>query len=152
MELSAADRRLLRALQEDARMTNQALAEAAGLSTSACWRRVRTLEEAGVIRAYRAHLDAEAAGLTFHAVVQVSLERHEGRHVKDFITAVASRPEVLECFATTGEADYHLRVVCADKEAYNSFLERFLFTQPGVAQVRTNLVLKEIKQTAAVPV
>ncbi len=152
MELSLADRRLLQALQEDARITNQALAERAGLSTSACWRRVRVLEESGVIKAHRTQLDAEAAGLSFQAVVQVTLERHERRQVKDFIAAVAARPEVLECFATTGEADYHLRVVCTDKEAYNRFLESFLFTQPGVAQVRTNLILKEIKQTTVLPV
>ncbi len=66
------------------------------------------MEEAGIIRGYQALLDAEAAGLGFSAVVQVSLERHERRHVKDFIATVASRPEVLECYATTGEADYHL--------------------------------------------
>jgi len=152
MNLTASDRRLLRALQAEARSTNQALAETAGLSTSACWRRVRALEEAGVIKGYEALLDAEAAGLGFSAVVQVTLERHEQRQVKDFIAAVALRPEVLECYATTGEADYHLKIVCADKEAYNRFQESFLFTQPGVSQVRTNLILKEIKQTTRLPI
>ncbi len=152
MELTPSDRRLLRLLQADARATNQALAEAAGLSTSACWRRIRALEEAGIVKGYEALLDAEAAGLGFAAVVQVSLERHERRHVKDFVAAVAERAEVLECFETTGEADYHLKVVCADKEAYYRFLDSFLFTHPGVVRVRTNLILREIKQTTRLPV
>lgn len=149
--LNEQDRRLLRALQEDARISNQALAERAGMSASACWRRVRALEEAGVIRRYSTLVDAPAAGLGFHAIAHVMLTRHDHRHVDTFIAEVRRRPEVLDCFATTGEADYHLRVVCENLDAYNRFLEGFLFRLPGIANVRTNLVLKDIKQETAVP-
>lgn len=149
--LSGQDRQLLRILQADARISNHELAERAGMSPSACWRRVRALEEAGIIRARPALLDAARAGLGFHAIVHVTLTRHDHGHVATFIEAVNRRPEVLDCFATTGEADYHLRVVCADLPAYNQLLEGFLFRLPGIATVRTNLVLKEIKQQTALP-
>jgi DNA-binding Lrp family transcriptional regulator len=150
--LEEADRRILRALQADGRISNQELAERVGMSASACWRRVRALEEAGIIRGYAALVDPARAGLGFHAVVHVTLTRHDHRHVDTFIVEVGRRPEVLDCFATTGEADYHLRVLCRDLDAYNQFLEGFLFRLPGIANVRTNLVLKGIKHGGAVPV
>ena len=152
MELTDADRRVLRLLQKDARISNQELAERAGMSASACWRRVKALEDAGVIAAYPALLDAEQAGLQFAAIVHVRLVRHETTHVSNFIARVSERPEVLECFATTGEAAYHLRVVCRDKDAYNSFLDEFLFRLPGIDHVRTNLVLKVVKLRSELPV
>lgn len=140
----------MRILQGNGRISNQELAEAAGMSASACWRRVRALEEAGVIRRYAALVDAQKAGMDFHAIVHVSLTRHDHGHVDTFIDEVTGRPEVLDCFATTGEADYHLRVVCDDLAAYNAFLEGFLFRLPGIANVRTNLVLKDIKQETGI--
>ncbi|MDN2581166.1 Lrp/AsnC family transcriptional regulator [Aquibium sp. ELW1220] len=149
-EIGDADRRILNALQADSRLSNQQLAEIAGMSASACWRRVKALEDAGIIRRYCAIVDPARIGRTFHAIVHVTLTRHDGRNVETFIAEVRRRPEVLDCHATTGEADYHLRVVCADLAAYNEFLERFLFRLPGVATVRTNLVLKEIKQETAI--
>lgn len=150
-ELTEQDRRLLRILQDNARISNQDLAEQAGMSPSACWRRVRALEEAGVIRRYAAILDAARAGQKFHAIAHVSLTRHDHSHVDTFIAEVRRRPEVLDCFATTGEADYHLRVACENLDAYNRFLEGFLFRLPGIANVRTNLILKDIKQETALP-
>lgn len=152
LDLSEADKRLIRALQRDARLSNQALAEIAGLSTSSCWRRVKALEEAGLITGYVMEVDAEKAGLGFGAIVHVMLARHERADVDQFVKAVSRREEVLELFATTGEADYHLRVICPDKAAYNEFLEEFLFRLPGVAQVRTNLILKQIKVTSVLPI
>ncbi|MFZ2100799.1 MAG: Lrp/AsnC family transcriptional regulator [Oricola sp.] len=149
--LSDTDRRLLSLLQQDCRISNQQLADAVGMSASACWRRVRALEEEGVISGYVALLDAERAGQRFSAVVQITLERHERAHVDQFIEAITRRPEVLQTFATTGEADYHILVLCEDKDAYNLFLEEFLFRLPGVAHVRTNLILKSIKSTPRVP-
>jgi Lrp/AsnC family transcriptional regulator, leucine-responsive regulatory protein len=145
MELEAHDRRILHILQEDTRISNQELAEKAAMSASACWRRVKALEEAGIIDRYSAIVDASKAGLGFHAVVFVHLVRHEAEYVDGFITEIQRRPEVLDCFATTGEADYHLRVRCRDLDAYNAFLDGVLFLLPGVANVRTSLVLKEIK-------
>lgn len=152
MDLTDADRRILRILQNDSRISNLELAERAGLSPSACWRRVKALEDGGVIAAYPALVDAERAGLHFAAIVHVTLARHETAPVSTFIARVSERSEVLECFATTGEADYHLRVVCRDKEAYNRFLDEFLFRLPGIAHVRTNLVLKVIKLSSAIPI
>ena len=151
MELTEQDRRILALLQADSRIANQELADRVGMSASACWRRVRLLEEEGVIAAYPAVLDATKAGLSFSAIVHVTLMRHEAHPVSAFISRIVERPEVLDCFATTGEADYHLRVVCRDKDAYNAFLEDFLFRLPGIAHVRTNLVLKDIKLSAKLP-
>ena len=151
MELSQKDKQLIRALQRDARLSNQDLAEKLGLSTSACWRRVKALEEIGLITGYVAEVNAEKAGLGFGAIVHVTLARHERAHVDQFMEAASRRVEVLELFATTGEADYHMRVLCEDKNAYNRFLDDFLFRLPGVSQVRTNLILKEIKLTSALP-
>lgn len=152
MDLDETDRRILRQLQRDGRISNQALAEATAMSTSACWRRVRSLEEVGIIRGYAALVDAKGCGLTFHAIVHVQLSRHDERLVEQFVAAVSGRPEVLDCFATTGEADYHLRVICRDIDAYNNFLEHFLFRLAGVQSARTNLVLREVKQEIALPV
>ncbi len=152
MTLKDTDRRILRRLQRDGRMSNQDLADATAMSTSACWRRVRALEETGAIRGYVALADPAACGLTFHAIVHVQLARHDEGLVERFVREIREREEVLDCFATTGEADYHLRVLCADLAAYNAFLETFLFRLPGVESARTNLVLREVKQEIALPV
>lgn len=145
------DQRILAELQKDGRATNQQLAEAVGMSTSACWRRVRALEEAGVIRGYSALLDREQAGFATSAILHVSLERHDAKFVDEFVAQVSRRTEVLECFATTGDADYHLHVVVRDMKAYNDFLDTFMFRLPGIRYVRTNMILKEIKTAVALP-
>lgn len=150
--LNETDRKLIGLLQTDARISNQDLADQAAMSASACWRRVRALEEEGIIAGYAALVAPEKAGLGFSAILHISLMRHESQHVEQFINAVMRRSEIVECFATTGETDYHLRVICRDKEAYNAFLEDFLFKLPGLAHVRTNLVLKDIKLTVKMPV
>jgi Lrp/AsnC family transcriptional regulator, leucine-responsive regulatory protein len=145
------DQRILAELQKDGRATNQQLAEAVGMSTSACWRRVRALEEQGVIRGYSALLNREQAGFATSAILHVSLERHDAKFVDEFVAQVSRRSEVLECFATTGDADYHLRVVVRDIKAYNDFLDTFMFRLPGIRHVRTNMILKEIKTGVALP-
>jgi Lrp/AsnC family leucine-responsive transcriptional regulator len=145
------DQRILAELQKDGRATNQQLAEAVGMSTSACWRRVRALEEQGVIRGYSALLDREQAGFATSAILHVSLERHDAKFVDEFVAQVSRRSEVLECFATTGDADYHLRVVVRDMKSYNDFLDTFMFRLPGIRYVRTNMILKEIKTGVALP-
>lgn len=151
-ELEAGDRRILAALQQDGRLSNQALAEAVGMSTSACWRRVRALEAQGVITGYAAVLDVDRSGFQFAALMMVTLSRHDASQVARFIAAVRDRPEVIDCYAVTGEADYHLRVVCRDKASYNRFLEDFVFRLPGLAHVRTQLILSEIKSRGPLPV
>ena len=96
-------------------------------------------------------VDTRKAGFDFSSIVAVSLARHEQKNVERFIKEVLRHPEVLECYATSGESDFHLRVVAEDIDAYNAFLDDFIFRLPGVSQVRSNIVLKEIKADTALP-
>lgn len=152
MKLDSRDRKILTLLQTDCRISNSDLAEQVGMSHSACWRKVRALEEAGAIEGYRAIVSAPVIGLLFQALVQVHLTRHNPEHLGQFIAAVESRPEVQECYATTGQSDYILRVLCRDIAAYNTFLEDFLFRMPAVESAQTNVVLREIKRSRDIPV
>ena len=145
------DRAILSELQRDSRITMQQLADKVGMSSSACWRRVRSLEASGVIDRYAAILDTRKAGFNLSSMTLVTLARHEQKHVENFVKEVLRHPEVLECFSTSGEADFHLRVVVEDMDAYNAFLDDFIFRLPGVSQVRSDIVLKEIKVDTAVP-
>jgi Lrp/AsnC family leucine-responsive transcriptional regulator len=149
--LSDKDRRILHELQQDSRITTQELADRVGMSSSACWRRVRSLEESGVIDRYTVIVNPRRAGFAISSMTLVSLVRHEQKHVENFVREVRRHPEVLECFATSGEDDYHLRVVAEDIDAYNRFLDDFILKLPGVSQVRSNIVLKEIKADTALP-
>ena len=149
--LSAKDRSILTELQRDSRITMQQLADSVGMSSSACWRRVRALEEAGIIDRYTIVVTSRKAGFALSFMTLVSLVRHEQTHVDNFVREVRRHPEVLECFATSGEADYHLRVVAEDIDAYNRFLDDFILKLPGVSQVRSNIILKEIKADTALP-
>lgn len=146
IDLDSRDRKLLALLEQDCRLSNAELAERVGMSTSACWRRVRAFEEAGLIERYAAILRPEALGDSFHAIVHVQLTRHDPAHLAEFIRAINTRDEVRECYATTGQADYHLRVRCRDIDAYNRFLEQFLFTMPAVSSAQTNVVLRDLKR------
>lgn len=150
--MNKSDRIILTEIQKDCRISNQDLADRAQLSASACWRRVRALEDQGVIKGYAARIDRQKLGLEFAAMTHVTLTRHDARHVEVFVAAIQARPEVLECFATTGAADYHLRVVCRDVAAYNDFLEHFLFHLPGISNVQTNLILRDIKAGAPIAI
>lgn len=149
--LEAKDRRILAELQVDSRLSTQELADRVGMSTSACWRRVKALETKGIISRYAVVVDAKKAGFQLSSIVHLSLARHEQENVENFIREVSRHPEILECFATSGEADFHLRVVVEDMDAYNHFLDNFVFSLPGVSQVRSNIVLKEIKSDSALP-
>ena len=151
MTLNDADRAILREIQHDGRMTNQALAEATAMSASACWRRVQALEESGIITGYTARVDPRQAGLEFNALVQIVLSRAVPDAVMAFSAAVATRPEVLQCLSTTGTADLVLRVVAADIEAYNRFLREFLHARPEVASVNTSVVLDVLKDSYELP-
>lgn len=151
MEIDTRDRRLLALLQTDSRVSNADLAAAAGMSASACWRRVRAFEEAGIITRFGAYVDPALVGLGFQAIVHVQLTRHDPDRLAEFIHAINGRSEVIDCYATTGQADYHLRVLCRDITAYNAFLEEFLFRLPAVQSAQTNVVLREIKRGTGVP-
>ncbi|MGB8621587.1 MAG: Lrp/AsnC family transcriptional regulator [Paracoccaceae bacterium] len=150
MNLDSRDAKLLELLQRDCRISNADLAEEVGMSASACWRRVRAFEEAGIIDRYGASLNPVSIGLEFQAIVHVQLTRHDVTKLQEFIRAIEQRKDVLECYATTGQADYHMRVLCPDLAAYNAFLEGFLFRLPAVESAQTNVVLREIKRSQAI--
>jgi len=151
-ELDAIDRKILARLQEDARIANVELSEAVGLSPAPCLRRVRALEEAGVIRKHVTLLDPGAVGLPVSVFVNVSLERQVEKALQRFESAILTRPEVMECYLMTGDADYLLRVVCADLVAYERFLLDHLTQIPGVASIRSSFALKQVKYSTALPV
>lgn len=149
--LDEIDRRILRALQENARVSNVELAERVGISPSPCWRRVRDLEQKGVISRYVTLLDPGSIGLPVSVVIQVSLERQVEAALESFESAVAKWPEVMECYLMTGDADYMLRVVVADLEAYQRFLLDHLTRVPGVASIKSSFALKQVKYRTALP-
>lgn len=151
VELDALDRRILDALQADGRLSSQALAERVGLSTSPCWRRVRRLQQAGVLRATVALVDAERVGLQVTAIAMVTLEDHHPDSVQEFTRVVNERPEILECHATSGQHDYTLKVVCESIHAYDRLLSRWIMPCKAVHTVNTSFVLRSIKNTTALP-
>lgn len=144
-DIDAIDQKIIGALRRDSRVSNADLAEAVGVSASSCWRRVRALEEAGIITGYGIRVDDAKMGVGFEAIVQVHLVRHEQGQLQEFIRAVKLQPEIRACFATTGQSDYHMIVQCSDITAYNRFLEEVLFRLPAVASAQTNVVLRSVK-------
>ena len=142
---------LFRSVQRNGHATNAELGEQAGLSASQASRRVQRLQEVGVISGYTALLDPAALGLGVTAYAQVLLERHDKSRPQDFEKQVAAIPEVLECFAVTGEADYVLRIVAPDLAAFSDLMTKKLLTLPGVAQVKTSIALSKIKATHEMP-
>ena len=149
--LDRIDRKLLELLQQDGRLTNLELAERVSLSPSPCLRRVRRLEEEGVIRQYVALLEPTKVGLGLTAYVNVKLEKRGKMPIEAFSDAVARWPEVVACYAMTGDIDYLLRVQVEDLEHYSRFVMDRLLKQQGVIDVRSNFVLERIKDTTALP-
>ncbi len=139
------DRMLLNLLQQDGRMTHQQLADKTGLSVAASWRRVKALEQQGVIENYRAVINRKKLGYELSVFAHVTLDRHSMAHAEEFRQAVKKNTAVLQCHALTGDADYLLYVTVPDMDSYHHFLEDFLFGLKGIAQVRSNFVLQEIK-------
>ncbi|RZU00533.1 AsnC family transcriptional regulator [Rivibacter subsaxonicus] len=156
IELDAVDRRLLRALQANGRMTYDQLAAEVQLSASAALRRVKRLEEAGVIAGYVAVVPPERVGLSLTAFINVRLEKHTESHKRNpidlFKGAVQAWPEVVECVALTGEMDYLLRVVVEDMGHYSRFIMDTLLKHPSVEDCKTSFVMDRVKSASAVPV
>jgi Lrp/AsnC family transcriptional regulator, leucine-responsive regulatory protein len=150
--LDAMDRRILRALQRDGRIPVVALAAEMGLSATPCQRRIRRMEEAGVIRSYAASVDAARVGLPLTAFVQVALESHTEDVVERFHKALAARPEVLAAYTMSGDMDYLLHVLAPDMEAFGDFATRALLRMPGVKETRSSFVLATLKPAGEVPV
>jgi DNA-binding Lrp family transcriptional regulator len=150
--LDRLDLRILDELQSDARLSNQELAKRVGLSPAPCWRRLRRLEEDGLISGYVTVLNASAIGLPIVAYAMVSLENHHPDSVREFDALIAQRPEVLECHSMSGSNDYLLRIVAASMEAYERFLSGHLLRQPAVRSVNSSFVLRTKKFTTRLPV
>ena len=155
-ELDAIDRRILRALQADGRMIYDQLAAQVSLSPSATLRRVKRLEESGVIAGYVALVAPERVGLGLTAYLNVRLEKHSEMHKRNpmdlFRAAVQTWPEVVECAALTGDMDYLLRVVVQDMAHYSRFIMDTLLKHPSVEDCKTSFVLDRVKNTTAMPV
>src|SRR6195952_559966 len=155
-QLDAIDRRILRALQTDGRITYDVLAAQVSLSPSATLRRVKRLEESGVIAAYVALVAPERIGLGLTAYINVRLEKHSEMHKRNpmdlFRAAVQTWPEVVECAALTGEMDYLLRGVVQDMAHYSRFIMDTLLKHPSVEDCKTSFVLDRVKNTTALPI
>ena len=145
------DLRILAELQADGTLSSQALAEKVGLSTSPCWRRVRKLEEDRVISTTVAILDPKKIGLDVLAVMAVALEDRHPDSVRQFDKMVANRPEILECYAMSGQHDYHMKVACKNMWAYEVLLREHIMACKAVDYVHTSFVLRSKKYTTALP-
>ena len=153
MQLDRYDRHLLEVLQEDGRISNQDLADRIGLSPSPCLRRVRALEEAGLITGYRALLSARQLGLSLTALLHISMDRHTPERFANFEARVGELPQVLECLLITGQdADYQLKVVVRDMEAYQDLLLNKITRIEGVSGVHSSFVLRHVIDKTALPV
>ncbi|MEZ5839178.1 MAG: Lrp/AsnC family transcriptional regulator [Hyphomicrobiales bacterium] len=145
------DRQIIRALQQNGRLTNQELAEKVNLSPSPCLRRTRILEEKGVIRGYTALVDQKAYGLPLTVFVRIRLERHSDEAARTFERRIADVDEILDCFLTTGGADYLLRVIIENLDEYEKFVRGKLHSIPGIASIDTSFAYGIVKQTQVFP-
>lgn len=153
MEIDRYDRQILEVLQQEGRISNQDLADRIGLSASPCLRRVRTLEESGLITGYRALLDAKQLGYSLMALIYISMDQHTPERFNNFESGIAAIPEVLECLLITGQdADYQLKVVVQDMDAYQELLLNRITRIPGVTGVHSSFVLRRVVDKTALPV
>ena len=152
MKLTSGDRCLLQALQDDVTRSQADLAEAAGLSRTSCWRRMRDFEQAGLIRQKVALLDPKLVGFGFEVVLLVAMTEHTDKNRRDFESHVQSLPHVLECFSVSGERDYMLQVVARDMDSYTDFLNSKILMHPAVRSASSTFVLKRVKYSTALPV
>lgn len=153
MELDRYDRHILEILQQDGRISNQDLADRIGLSPSPCLRRVRALEEAGLISGYRALVDAKALGLSLMALVHISMDQHTPERFTRFESAIREIPEVIECLLITGQAaDYQLKVVVRDMDAYQDLLLNRITGIGGVTGVHSSFILRRVIDKTALPI
>jgi len=152
MKLDRTDQTILAELQRDGRLTNRELAEKVHLSESACLRRVRSLEEAGVIDRYAALVSQTKVGLPGNVFVSITLNRQEQADLAAFEEAVRRVPEVMECYLMTGQQDYLLRVVVTDPADFERLHSQHLTRLPGVARVQSSFALRTVRKSAELPV
>ena len=149
--LDASARKILQTLQENCRISVAELAGRLGMSTTPCWRRQKELEEQGYIKRYAAIVDRRKVGLDVCCYASISLARHAEGVVASFEATMKMRPEVVDCYETTGTSDYLVKIVVADMDAYHDFLHNVLFRLDGVAQVSTSVTLREVKSDTTLP-
>lgn len=153
MELDRYDRRILEVLQEEGRISNQELAERIGLSASPCLRRVKALEENGLIAGYRALLDAKKLGFTLTVLIQISMDRHTPERFANFEARVGELDEVMECLLITGQdADYLLKAVVRDMDAYQELLLNKITRIEGVSGVHSSFVMRRVVDKTVLPI
>ncbi len=145
------DQKILGVLQSNSGISNAELATRIDLSPSPCLRRVKALEEVGVIEGYAARLNRQALGLNVLAFIEVQLERQTHGVTDDFIAAVEKMPEIVACYLMTGTLDFLVQVVAEDLTSYGEFLTNRMLKLPGVKDVRSSFVLKELKRPGALP-
>lgn len=151
MDFERGDTQILRTLQLEGRISNQDLAERVGMSTSPCWRRVRRLEESGVIKGYQAVLDRKKVGLGVLAFIQVQIDSHSDAEAQSFEREVRKLDEVVACYSIAGGADFLLQVVAKDLDTYADFAMGVVRRLPRIKAMQTMFVLKEIKPLSALP-
>jgi DNA-binding Lrp family transcriptional regulator len=152
VKLDRVDRQILDVLQRDARITNAALADKTSLSESACLRRVRALESAGLIAGYGARISQDKVGLSVNVFVSITLDRQDQADLQAFETAVRRIPEVMECYLMTGEHDYLLRVVVADTADFERVHSQHLTRLPAVARVHSSFALRTVQKSHTLPI
>jgi len=150
--LDQRDVEILAELQQDSRQSVQQLAERVGLSATPCWKRVKDMEAAGVIRGYSAVVDREQVGLALCVLAEVNLTQHTEDTVRQFERAVAACHQIISCYSTTGQADYLIKVLVEDIKTYEAFLHDIAFRLPGVTHIRSSVVLKEVKSETRLPI
>ena len=151
MKLSASDHKLLMAIQEDFSLSQIELAQRSGMSRTSVWRRIRELDEAGVIDGRVALLNPKAMGLLIHVLLSVSMIEHSEKIRNSFETYVAGLPEVMECFSVSGERDYVLQIISRDMESYNEFLNQRILHHASVRSASSSFALRRVKYTTALP-
>lgn len=149
--LDAIDHKIIRTLQQNARLSNQELADEIGLSPSPCLRRVRNLEEEGLLNGYTAIVDQEKYGLPLTVFVHIRLERHSDQSIKGFEYGISKLDEVMECYLMTGSSDYLLRVVSKDLKSYEKFVREKISTIPGIAGIDSSFVFGQVKHKMEFP-
>ena len=149
--LDSASLKILAELQKNCRLSSNELAEKIGMSTSPCWRRQKELEDSGVIARYAAIVDRRKIGMLVCCMAHVTLQKHTEGVLENFEETVRLRPEVVECYETTGTADYMVKVIVQDMDAYHDFLHNVLFKLNGVSHVNTSVALREVKYETALP-
>jgi DNA-binding Lrp family transcriptional regulator len=152
MLIDKVDKEILFRLQRDGRLSNARLAEQLGLSETACWRRLKRLEELGAIEGYQAILNRRALGLGVMAFVQIVFTQHSEEVTAEFERIIQGCPNVLTCHNTSGEADFLLQVVASDLDDYSRFIDKVLRKIPSVSSIRSNISLRELKATNRLPV